>query len=230
MVRLNIDERLVDDLVTQMGPVVEQMTGWNLSLAGLGSRVLPRDRGYEEILLGRVRGAGFNIDENGHRTILERLIEYVVESNVLGAYEHHRNVLFVVRENVDDSNMDGLRLVVAHELVHRGQHVNYPELFDRMDRMMVEMLEGLLGGGVIHDAMAKVQEIRPVMALLETHASYIQEELRKSRFPGAVIESHFNLPVILFRLFGGQKLSQYHDETVSAAISNGSIQSLYARI
>jgi hypothetical protein len=31
--------------------------------------------------------------------------------------------MLIIGENVDDSNIDGLRLVVAHELVLRGQHL-----------------------------------------------------------------------------------------------------------
>jgi hypothetical protein len=32
----------------------------------------------------------------------------------------------VVRENGDDSDLDGLKLFLAHELTHRSQRVHHP--------------------------------------------------------------------------------------------------------
>lgn len=42
-------------------------------------------RGYEEVLLGRLRGLGVEVDPDGKRGWFERLVEYVIEGNVLGA-------------------------------------------------------------------------------------------------------------------------------------------------
>jgi len=60
---------------------------------------------------------------NPGRDIVTRTVEYLVENNVLAAYEPLTNELMVVRENVDDSNLDGLKVVLGHELTHRGQHM-----------------------------------------------------------------------------------------------------------
>lgn len=65
------------------------------------------------------------------REFVDRTVEYLVEINVLAAYEPLTNELMVVRGKVDDSNLDGLKLVLAHELTHRGQHVHHPALFER---------------------------------------------------------------------------------------------------
>ena len=155
--RLVVTEQLIREVVHEVAPVVSEATGWPLEIRALGHRVLPRDRGYEEVLLARIKGAGIDLGDAPKRGLLERLLEYVVEGTVLAAYEPSTSELLVVRENVDDSNLDGLRLVVAHELVHRGQHVNHGELFAQVDAAVRAAFEGFLpgGGGVCLRAAAR---------------------------------------------------------------------------
>ena len=63
----------------------------------------------------------------------------------------------------------------------------------------------------------KMEDIRPIMTLIESHACYIQEQLKQSYFPDAEIESHFNLATLLMRLFGKLKTSQYTDGLADVA-------------
>lgn len=229
MSKLDVTDAMVRVLTDEMSPQVEQITGWDLKASSMRIRVLPRDRGYEEILLGRLRGAGVPIEVDGARTVLERLVEYVVENVILAAYEPSTQELYVVRENVDDSNLDGLRLVLAHELVHRGQHVNHGEMFRRVDQVARELFQIILEGGGMSRALQKMKEGQEVMTLLESHAHFVQDVLRASRFPGASIESHFSLPAVLMRIFGKAKLSQYEQAVpaVAGAATSGTIDALY---
>ena len=230
--RVNVTDRLIRELITQVAPMVEEATGWGLDISSLRSRALPRDQGYEEILLGRIRGAGVQIGDNGSRGMLERLTEYIVESNVLAAYEPSRQEILVIRENVDDSNLDGLRLVIAHELVHRAQHVNHGELFDRVDRGIRQVFELIMQPGGFIRAFENMKEMQPVMTLLESHAHYVQEVLRDTRFPNARVESHFDLPALLLRLLGKGKIAQYREgiPAVAEAVARGTMESLYANV
>ncbi len=193
---------------------------------------MPRDRGYEEILLGRIRGAGVVVPEEGSWGLMERLIEYIVEGSVLAAYEWSTQEMLVVRENVDDSNLDGLRVVIAHELVHRAQHINHPELFERVDKGVREVFDLAMQPGGLPQAFEKIRELQGVMTLLESHAHYIQESLHRTRFPNAKIESHFSLPTLLLRLVGAKKLSQYTDgiPAVQEAVARGEVDELYDRV
>ena len=229
--RLVVTEQLIREVVHEVAPVVSEATGWPLEIRALGRRVLPRDRGYEEVLLARIKGAGIDLGDAPKRGLLERLLEYVVEGTVLAAYEPSTSELLVVRENVDDSNLDGLRLVVAHELVHRGQHVNHGELFAQVDAAVRAAFEGFLpGGGGIRQAIEHLRSIQQIMSLLESHALYVQEQLRQTHLPGAIIESHFDLPGLLLRVFGKAKLAQYAAAVpeVAAASVRGEVESLYA--
>ena len=56
MVKLNITESLVRNAMAVVESDVKRLTDWNLELDSLGVRVLPKDRGYEDIVLARLRG------------------------------------------------------------------------------------------------------------------------------------------------------------------------------
>ena len=233
MERLHVTDSLIGAIIGEVAPRVEEATQWPLVTASLRWRVLPRDQGYEEILLGRLRGAGVPIRDDDPRGLLDRLIEYVVESNVLGAYQPSTSELLIVRENVDDSNLDGLKVVVAHELVHRGQHLYHGHLFDRADATIAKIFRGLDSGDLDFRAAWKmVDTLKPIMTLIESHAYYVQELIRQTHYPDAVIESHLNLASLLLRLFGRKKIMQYRDgvPAVADAVSRGDIQSLYSAL
>jgi hypothetical protein len=86
--------------------------------------------------------------------------------------------------------------------------------------------------GTVRDALPLLESMQPVMTLMESHATYVQERLRRTHFPAAQIESHFNLPALLLRFFGRRKASQYTEAVpaVAAAAATGDVESLYARL
>jgi hypothetical protein len=228
MSKLVITEDLISTLINETAPLVSQATGWELDIASLQSRVLPKDQGYEAIVEGKLRLLGLQVSPG--RDLVTRTAEYLVESNVLAAYEPLANELMVIRENVDDSNLDGLRLVLAHELTHRGQHVNHPELFERVNRILVSMLKGAEAGTIdLQRTLKYFEEVKPLMTLIESHASYIQGVIGRQHYPDAQIEQHFTLPVLLFRVLGFGKTAQYTEglPQVSAAMQQGTIDRLF---
>jgi hypothetical protein len=231
MTRIDVTVPLVRRLAEEAQPLVAKLTGWQLDLPDLAVRALPRDRGYEEVILHRLQGVGLSVDKDAPRGLFERIVEYVVEHSVAAAYEPSTGELSVIRENVDDSNLDGLRLVVAHELVHRGQHLQHPELFERVDSVIRESFEYISDGGTdLGMIMEKVSQVQSIMTILESHAVFVQEVLRETRFPDAVIESHFSLAAVLLRFFAGAKVAQYRDgiPQVAEATRRGKIDRMYA--
>ena len=64
MTKLDINNMLVGNLIAQIAPIVERETGWSLDLPDLSWRVLPKSRGYEEIVQRRLRNAGVAVEEN----------------------------------------------------------------------------------------------------------------------------------------------------------------------
>ena len=230
MTKLAIDHQLVERLVLQVAPLVQDVTGWELGR--VNSRAVPKERAFEELILGRLRSFGIPAHDDAPRDIFDRLLEYFVEGNALAAYLPWNEELVVIRENVDDSNLDGLKLVIGHELAHRAQHFRHPDLFAQVDEVA-----HLIATAYFEDALqpnleqlaTTVLKIQPVMTLLESHAMYVQNILASRYFPAARIESHFSLPVLLFRLFGELKTSQYTAgaSAVAAAMASGDIDNLY---
>jgi hypothetical protein len=55
MTKLTIDDNLISSLVSEVAPLVSSITGWDLHITTLHSRVLPKDQGYEEIVEGKLR-------------------------------------------------------------------------------------------------------------------------------------------------------------------------------
>lgn len=233
MEKIDVTVPLIRAIVQDVSPLVEKATRWDLDIESLGLRVLPKERGYEEVLLERMKGLGIPFQEDGPRPVLARLIEYVLESTILAAYQPNTQEIQVIRENVDDSNLDGLKLVVGHELVHRGQHVQYPDLFLRLDEIIKDVLGFFTTSKAdVKSLIPKMEEIRPIMTLIESHARFIQEHLKQTYFPNAKIESHFNLATLLMRLFGKQKISQYTEglADVASAAKRGDVNSLFKRL
>ncbi len=233
MPRLDVTDALLHIVVQDMAPLVERLTGWNLHLGTLRQRVLPKERGYEEILLSRMQAAGVNVEDDSPRNIMERLAEYMLEETVLAAYEPGSGEILVIRENVDDSNLDGLRLVVAHELVHRGQHVNHPEIFAQVDQSTRSVCQMALDSDSARVmALEHLQRIQPAMTMLESHAMYVQNTIKRLYLPKAVIESHFNLAVMLMRLLAAPKVAQYTGgiPAVAKATRNGTLDELFRSV
>lgn len=230
--RINVTDELIAELITRVAPLVEQETGWDLALSTLKSKALPKNRGYEEILLGRLQSAGITIDEDSPRFLIERLVELVLEANIYAAYDPGTQTIYMIRENVDDSNLHGMMVILAHELVHRGQHIQHPEMFARADAVIREIYADLING--VHrideeSVMEKIQSMQSSMTLMESHATFVQQQITARYFPDAQIETHFNLMSLFFRLAGGAKISQYTQglPEIARAVRNGQIDSLY---
>jgi hypothetical protein len=229
--RLHLTDSFIRAQVLQVAPAVTRLTGWNLGLDTLGCRVLPKDRGYEELLLSRLDEIGIHDWQDLLPGFLERMLEYLIEQNTLAAYLPGAGEILVIRENVDDSNLDGLRLVLGHELVHRGQHMAHGPLFARLEALLEQALAQIQSGAPDLEQVRQIAaQIQPIMTLLESHAAYVQGRLRQAYFPEARIESHFNLGTLLMRVIGAAKVAQYTDglPQVAAAVASGRVELLYA--
>ena len=138
-------------------------------------------------------------------------------------------------ENVDDSNLDGLRLILGHELVHRAQHVNHPQIIKRLEKLTQRIYLVFFDGKAnldLEQIMDTLIATRSIMTLIENLASAVQHTLNREHYPDAKIEFHWSLPVMLFRLVGAEKLSQYQDGVpmVMEAMERRAIDDLYQRV
>jgi hypothetical protein len=228
MLKLQVEDELLGTLIESVAPLVQKYTNWDLQLPLLRWRVIPRERGYEEVFLGRMRGAGIPVNETMPGSFNQRLTEHLIEIGTLAAYEPSQAEVLVVRENVDDSNIDGLRLVLAHELVHRAQHIRFPVLFAHID----EMIRNQWFAAITCRWLNPVREqalLERAMSLLESHAAFIQGQLGQEYFSLARIETSCGATAMLLRILGGGKISQYTRALpkVAEAVQRGSLDELF---
>jgi hypothetical protein len=233
MPKLEINQLLVQNLITEVAPLVTRMTGWDLDIPHLRVRVLPRNQGYEEVIISRLQQLGISGWEEWMPGMFERMIETMVEQNILAAYLPGKGEIVVIRENVDDSNLDGLKLILAHELVHRGQHQAHEILFIQVDQLLKQAFRWFQSADIYLQAIQQIiEQIQPVMTLLESHAAYIQGSLKENYFPNAKVETPFNIAVLLMKIIGAQKIAQYSDglPEIAEAVALGKVDALYARL
>jgi hypothetical protein len=232
MPELLVTNELVDELISEVAPLVTEITHWELDTERLKVQVVPRERGYEEIALRHVQSLGVTVSEYDQRGILHRLMEYFIEANVLAAYLPAAEEIAVGRENVDDRNLDGLKVILGHELTHRSQHINHPNIYldiERKSRALITELNQASGAFDFDGVKETINQIQELMTLMESHAAVVQQRLVEEYYPEAKIESHWNLATLLFSLLGAKKVSQYQDGVpmVLAAMQRGTIDSLF---
>jgi hypothetical protein len=125
-----------------------------------------------------------------------------------------------------------LKLVLAHELTHRAQHMAHGRLFARLDRLLWQAFTLIQSPESSLQPMQQIYaQIQPIMTLLESHASYIQGIVKQNYLPEARVERHFNLATILLRLIGAPKVAQYTEglPQVVAAANAGRLDELFSR-
>lgn len=230
MAPLDVAEGQVRRLIADVAPLVSHLTGWNLRTGDLGARVLAKAGSNEEIVRRRLKSAGIAPPPRQAGGFYERLMERLVEESILAAYDHGGQEILVVRENVEGADLDGLRLVLAHELVHRGQHVRHRDLFDRADALLRAIyLAAGPDGAAADGAGAPVAPLEAIMTLLESHARYVEEEVKRLYLPRATLRSGFDMMVFLLQALAPGKGRQYTDglPAVAAAAGNGTVDSLY---
>lgn len=230
MAPLDVSESPVLRLVAGVAPLVSHLTGWNLRTGDLGVRVLERAGCNEEIVRRRLKSAGIEAAPCQAGGFYERLMDRLVEENVLAAYDHGGQTIVVIRENVEEADLDGLRLILAHELVHRGQHVRHPELFGRADALLRDVyLSRGPDGGAAAGGNASFARLDAIMTLLESHARYVEDEVKRLYLPRATIRQGFNMMAFLLQALAPAKGRQYSDglPAVAAAASEGTLDSLY---
>ncbi len=234
MTKLDLDKATIDTLVQEMGVIVERETGWRLDIPNLKIQVVPKERGFEELVIRRITEVGIQLPVDLPKDLFTRIIEYLIENSYLAGYLPGSGSICIVRENVDDSNMDGLRLVIAHELVHRAQHLRFPQLIARMDAQLVDMLKPLLEPD--HNAVPDMNavnlhltQVEPVMTLFESHAAFIQQRIKERYYPQARIEEHFTLLATILEFLFGARQNRYTRglPAIDAAYAEGKIDDLF---
>jgi hypothetical protein len=223
----DIDRAGARAIIEEVAPHVERLTGWDVLSGQLGLLIIPKERAFEEIALGRLERIGVPVSSLPAATnVVERVMSYVLRSAILAAYDPTLDSIFIVRDNVDEANLDGLKVILGHELVHRGQAKRYPAHLAFVDATVREMMmrpKGLL------DLWQKTNDVNRIMTLIEGHATWVHEQLQRI-YPNARIRRHhFSILTALLRIVAAAKVHQYTagKRLVAQAGDPASIEELY---
>lgn len=113
--RLRLDDELVRHCLEEVAPLVESITGWPHLLSGVRFRI--------SSLAGLAEDA--TLEDAGLRWLRQRACGYIAAYNPL---EH---VIYIDRARTERLNLDGMKVVMGHELVHVGQCRLHPEVAAR---------------------------------------------------------------------------------------------------
>ncbi|MEO1268760.1 MAG: hypothetical protein AAFX99_11725 [Myxococcota bacterium] len=189
--RLNITEPLLQHCLEEVAPLVEELTGWPSLLEGLKIDLTDDISPYFNQLTQEVFG-----ESTWTTRQLDRLMAW--NSNIMALYDPTHHVIAINRSRMARyTNLDGLKVILGHELVHVGQFRQHPELSD-LYRSQLNWLRTLvekqddLSPEAIQEAVSK-SEFQARMSELEGYAYYIQRDYLERRYPMATYFNHTSL-------------------------------------
>jgi hypothetical protein len=190
--RLNIDEDLVNECLVEITPLVEQLTGWRNLLDGLHVEVT--DRMGEWALKDLVPLMGLesgSFAEKCSSLLFDQCFKFA------GLYSPTHHTLVVNRPLMERNNLDALKVIIGHELVHVGQFKNYPHLIEEHNARLLEFEELLnsVEDSSLEDVVAKIKTLgmQGQMQELEGYAFYIQKDFLEVHYNMATFFPHSSL-------------------------------------
>lgn len=175
-VRVRVTEELLADAVSEMAGRVGQLTGWTDLARDLRVELVDdMDRRIVDDTARRFEGG---VEDPVRRGILAAS----QRNRAAGLYNPTEHRIFVHRGWVQAQGVDGLRMLLGHELVHVGQFRNHPQLVDswlEMGRRHWEAIPLIWAAQDGHGEHlpAVIQQLRdqfPITANIEGYALYIE--------------------------------------------------------
>ena len=183
VVRLHIDDPLVAHCLLEVAPMVESLTGWSGLLDDLPVRINPDFGAHWQARLSEYIDTGCaTASPEAHQSFLTNM------NGTMAAYDPFEDALIVNATWLDRSNLDALKVVLGHELVHVGQYRNTPDLREQ-HRTYANTLQDLLAAPGDTDRGEIARALRQstwhqALTRIEGYAEYIQKDF---------LEKHYNL-------------------------------------
>jgi len=212
VVRLNIDHDLVRHCLEEVGPLVESLTGWPGLLESTSVEIEEDAVAFWAKTMG-----SFDL---GLPDLAKRVLSHVVFKKALAAYAPHAKRIVVNGKEAVFSNLDGLKVILGHELVHRGQFLYEPGLLARYDAAVRELRPKLLDADLsIRGFLAwfLASPLQQLMKHMEGYAAHVQTDFLQTYYNCAMPLVHVGLlermlaPVLphLFKEMAEVKVKQY---------------------
>jgi hypothetical protein len=187
VVRLDLDDELISHALHEVVGHVERLTGWS----GLLDDLRTADISAFGAEIGQVM-TDAGIEGRFARGVARAIFERVVLYATFGLYSPHSHTIFLNAGALEHCNLDGLKVILGHELVHVGQFRNHPELIEKHRRVTADLSRRLAEAGdgpVDVNALLEDAPIRTHMRLIEGYAAYIQGYL-EAIYPLAMVVPH----------------------------------------
>lgn len=180
--RLDIDNALVEHCLKEVCPLIESLTGWSGLLNDLTVEIVP------------------NLDERWHQLVDEieqdrdavpkDTVQHVIKhaTGMTAAYDPFDDTLLINATWLENYNLDALKVIIGHELVHVGQYRHTPGLLaqHRAYATLISRLKRSLSEVARLEASRRIQQSpwQRYLKQIEGYATHIQQDH---------LERHYNL-------------------------------------
>ena len=180
---MKITQSLVEDLVAEVAPKVEELTEWSAYLESLSIEALGWEKAWHEIFIPELESRGIDTIP---KTLAGKRRKYVFKETLFqGAVGFHMEStgnIYIINDNFPKINKDQLAPMVGHELVHRCQFKNNQKFSELCHYFSKEYKgENYFDQDLSEDYNDLV--FRNFMRLQEGHATFVQIELQKDYPP-----------------------------------------------
>jgi hypothetical protein len=169
--RLNLDDDIISHCLTEVTPIVESLTGWSDLLVDLKFKLTDD---FTEVFVNLLTINGFE-----KPNIVEKILINSVSKGFLALYDPISHCIYIHKDRVSIHNLDAVKVILGHELVHVGQFKYFPELIQ--EQVKASQFLRNLGDTEFDnfsDFLRKFQEsdYNLFMQKIEGYAYYIQTE------------------------------------------------------
>ena len=196
--RLNITDELIEHCLDEVAPMVESLTGWESLLDDVTVVITDDLSPYLQSFSGLFEGKPSWLFRKLSR-MLERLSTW--SSQIVAFYEPNVKSIVIHRSRASNCvNLDGLKVILGHELVHVGQFKHCPEMIAQYNSQLnwlTHFLDELGAQGEINfeEIRAAIEKsaLQEYMSELEGYAAYIQHEFLEKHYNMATFFTHASM-------------------------------------
>ncbi len=184
---LQVDDDIVRHCLTEVAPRVQRLTRWPGLLDDLQVRVSEDLGDYLDTLFERY--------DAKPDALTARLVHGVLKRRVLALYDPLLDAIFVNTRTSRHCNLDGLKVILGHELVHVGQFRKSPRLraqYETRTREMMELEVGDQSPAELLESLRK-SDLHRHMEDIEGYAHYIQTDFLEKHYNCSMIVHHVSL-------------------------------------
>ncbi len=228
-----ITQRTIDELVTQVVPKVEELTGYTIGQPGPESytvRLIGRADYFSQVFVKEVDNCGASYKNMGViKKLKYQFFSYLFSFVAGGQYIPSSKTLFLVRENLEKQKKD-IAGIVAHELIHHGQFTHYKWAAPYLNEVRRKIRESTSTNNSRRVKKYR-NDLNEFMTLIEGEAVYFQSNFKKSNSASKLDAASLLSSIVLLSLYPSamiEKGKQYvvGERMIGAAFKSGGIEAI----